>query len=95
MLNLDCKEDICKQIYLNKFSNVNGMSYRLDGNFGDLIRLTKSWEGMPEDVYFGQVDVGTRYRRYSDFNYDPVRRTITQLEHRPYLQSPESNNRIE
>lgn len=94
MLSLNCKENICNEILLNKFSNVNGISYQLDGNFEDFLRLTKSYENMPEDTYFGQVDCGKRYRRYSDFNYNPVLRTITQLEHRPYFQSPELNRYI-
>lgn len=46
---------------------------------------------MEPDSYYGQAEAGMRYRRYSDFEYNPKTRELKQLEHRAYVQSKENN----
>ncbi|MCJ0829389.1 2OG-Fe dioxygenase family protein [Acinetobacter sp. NIPH1876] len=88
------KEKVINEIKEFGFSNVTGKSFSLSGGFLEFIEFSQSWENMPEDIYFGQKDSGRRFRRYSDFDYDPVTKKISQLEHRLYHQSTELNKYV-
>lgn len=78
----------------DKYVNVRGGDFNLYGHFGDFVRLTKSWENMEPDSYYGQAESGMRFRRYSDFEYNPTTRELTQLEHRAYIQSKANNSYV-
>ena len=78
----------------DKYVNVRGGDFNLYGHFGDFVRLTKSWENMEPDSYYGQAESGMRFRRYSDFEYNPATRELKQLEHRAYVQSKANNSYV-
>ncbi|TWI56538.1 hypothetical protein IQ22_00988 [Pseudomonas duriflava] len=77
-----------------KYANVSGSDFSLTGHFDEFVRLTQSWETMEPDPYYGQAEAGARFRRYSDFEYHPVTQALTQLEHRPYVQSLANNRYV-
>lgn len=83
--------EVGESLRRDKFVNVQGGDFNLYGHFADFVRLTKSWENMEPDSYYGQAEAGMRYRRYSDFEYNPKTRELKQLEHRAYVQSKENN----
>ena len=83
--------EVGESLRRDKYVNVQGGDFNLYGHFADFVRLTKSWENMEPDSYYGQAEAGMRYRRYSDFEYNPKTRELTQLEHRAYVQSKENN----
>ncbi|GFM49780.1 2OG-Fe dioxygenase family protein [Pseudomonas capsici] len=87
-------KEVGHSLQRDKFANVLGSDFSLYGHFADFIRLTKSWENMEEDKYYGQADSGMRFRRYSDFEYNPVTRDLRQLEHRAYVQSTAHNRYV-
>ncbi|WP_373327091.1 2OG-Fe dioxygenase family protein, partial [Cronobacter turicensis] len=58
------------------------------------VKFMQSWETMGVDKFYGQADRGTRYRRYSDFDYNPVTKLLTPLGHRAYEQSVEHNKYV-
>ncbi|MDO6705084.1 2OG-Fe dioxygenase family protein [Photobacterium sp. 1_MG-2023] len=84
-------KDVTAELRDQKFSFVKGSDFVLSGNFDDFFSLTKSWERMGGDIYFGNEGKASRYRRYSDFNYNPATNELSPLEHRPYFQSEEMN----
>jgi hypothetical protein len=88
------QSDLAEQLRRDKFANVPGSAFRLEGNFDDFLRLTRSWEHMGEDRYFGQAQSGARFRRYSDFEFHPPSGELRQLEHRPYTQSTGQNRYV-
>ncbi len=88
---ISLNRDITVELEKQQFSFVKGNEFKLKGNFHDFVKLTNSWEGMEEDVYYGNKDKGTRFRRYSDFNYNPVSGELTRIEHRAYFQSEKMN----
>ncbi len=52
--------------------------------------FARSWDDLRQDEYM--ADGGKyRLRRYSEFNLDPVARTLSVLAHRPYRQSKADN----
>ena len=83
--------EVGESLRRDKYVNVQGGDFNLYGHFADFVRLTKSWENMEPDSYYGQAEAGMRYRRYSDFEYNPKTRELKQLEHRAYVQSKENN----
>lgn len=89
-LNKNIGDDLRK----NKAVNVLGSDFSLSGGFSDFVKFTQSWETMGVDKFYGQADRGTRYRRYSDFDYNPVTKILTPLGHRPYEQSVEHNKYV-
>lgn len=88
------QKKITEDILKIGFSNVRGDEFSISGGFQEFITFSQSWENMPEDVYFGQKESGRRFRRYSDFEYDPVTKKINLLEHRAYHQSKELNKYV-
>ncbi len=92
MLSLEHIDELAQHVKTHKFVNVASDCFNLKGNFDDFYQLTQTWESMPADPHFGQNSAGARYRRYSDFEYDPRDGSLRQLEHRAYFQS-ERNNR--
>lgn len=86
--------EVGESLRRDKFVNVQGGDFNLYGHFADFVRLTKSWENMEPDSYYGQAESGMRFRRYSDFEYNPVTRELTQLEHRAYVQSKANNSYV-
>lgn len=85
------KKDIGEELNLNGYSFVNGSDYSLTGNFKEFYDLTHSWEHMEEDQYYNQVGRAKRFRRYSDFQYNPEENEILPIEHRAYFQSENMN----
>ncbi|CEL27024.1 MULTISPECIES: 2OG-Fe dioxygenase family protein [Pseudomonas] len=83
--------EVGESLRRDKYVNVQGGDFNLYGHFADFVRLTKSWENMEPDSYYGQAEAGMRFRRYSDFEYNPKTRELKQLEHRAYVQSKENN----
>ncbi|WP_442514111.1 2OG-Fe dioxygenase family protein [Pseudomonas promysalinigenes] len=77
-----------------KTVNVLGSDYALNGGFKEFVDFSKSWETMGVDRYYGQADKGTRYRRYSDFDFNPVTGELNQLNHRAYEQSEAHNSYV-
>jgi len=94
MLSLVNKHELARQVKENKFVNVSSDCFNLKGNFDDFSQLTQSWENMPPDPQFGQSSAGARYRRYSDFEYNPSDGSLRQLEHRAYFQSKKNNRYV-
>ncbi|PQO96721.1 MULTISPECIES: 2OG-Fe dioxygenase family protein [Pseudomonas] len=86
--------EVGESLRRDKYVNVQGADFNLFGHFSDFVRLTKSWENMEPDSYYGQADAGMRFRRYSDFEYNPVTRDLKQLEHRAYVQSKANNSYV-
>ena len=68
--------EVGESLRRDKFVNVQGGDFNLYGHFADFVRLTKSWENMEPDSYYGQAEAGMRYRRYSDFEYNPKTREL-------------------
>jgi hypothetical protein len=91
---LTLNKEIGDALRNNKAVNVMGSDFSLKGDFSEFLRLSKSWESMGKDEYYGQADKGNRYRRYSDFEYNPISKSLTRLEHRPYEQSFEHNKYV-
>ena len=85
--------EVGESLRRDKYVNVQSADFNLFGHFADFVRLTKSWENMEPDSYYGQSEAGMRYRRYSDFEYNPVTRDLKQLEHRAYIQSQQQLRR--
>lgn len=92
MINLT--KNVSKKLQCHKFSNVKDTDFTIAGNFTDFFKITRSWENMGRDEYYGQSDKGTRYRRYSDFEYHPQTNELRQLEHRAYVQSTQNNSYV-
>jgi len=86
--------DITQDLKSKGFSMVSGDAFLLTGNFQNFIQLTNSWEKMEKDIYYGNKGKATRYRRYSDFSYDPINDSINQLEHKSYFQSKQNNSYV-
>ncbi|QNT78409.1 2OG-Fe dioxygenase family protein [Entomobacter blattae] len=86
MLHLN-NRSIGHNLRRDKTVTISGSDFTLNGEFDNFVKFTKSWEDMGVDQFYGQAKHGTRYRRYSDFNYNPVTHQLTQLEHRAYEQS--------
>lgn len=84
-------KNITDELQNNRFCLVSGQDWILEGNFQDFYNLLKSWEYMGKDAYFGNKDNATRYRRYSDFSYNPISYDLKQLNHKSYYQSREHN----
>lgn len=93
-LKTDSSKNVSDSMRTAKFANVVASDFEMTGGFSDFASLTRSFEGMAEDRHFGQAKAGTRYRRYSDFEYDPTSRALNQLEHRSYTQSTENNKYV-
>ncbi|MGE7096665.1 2OG-Fe dioxygenase family protein [Pseudomonas fulva] len=91
---LTLKRNIDDALRLNKTVNVLGKDFALNGGFGHFVAFSKSWETMGVDKYYGQADKGTRYRRYSDFDFNPATGELQQLEHRAYEQSEAHNQYV-
>lgn len=91
---LTLKRNVDDALRLNKTVNVLGKDFALNGGFGHFVAFSKSWETMGVDKYYGQADKGTRYRRYSDFDFNPATGELQQLEHRAYEQSEAHNQYV-
>ena len=91
---LTLKRNIDDALRLNKTVNVLGNDFALNGGFGHFVAFSKTWETMGVDKYYGQADKGTRYRRYSDFDFNPATGELQQLEHRAYEQSEAHNQYV-
>lgn len=91
---LTLKRNIDDALRLNKTVNVLGKDFALNGGFGHFVAFSKSWETMGVDKYYGQADKGTRYRRYSDFDFNSATGELQQLEHRAYEQSEAHNQYV-
>lgn len=91
---LTLKRNIDDALRLNKTVNVLGKDFALNGGFGHFVAFSKSWETMGVDKYYGQADKGTRYRRYSDFDFNPATGELQELEHRAYEQSEAHNQYV-
>ena len=55
--------EVGESLRRDKYVNVKGADFNLFGHFSDFVRLTKSWESMEPDSYYGQADAGMRFRR--------------------------------
>ncbi len=87
-------KDISKELQENGFAVVSGEDFTLQGNYQPLANFINSWENMSKDEYYGNEGKAIRYRRYSDFNYNPVSNELSCVEHRAYYQSKSMNNYV-
>lgn len=55
----------------DKYVNVRGGDFNLYGHFGDFVRLTKSWDNMEPDSYYGQAESGMRFAVTATSNTTP------------------------
>ncbi len=83
---LSLNRDLCSEFTQNKFAIAKAEDFNLNGHFDEFYAFCRSWENLGHDPHFGQQKEGTRYRHYSDFEYDPVSKSLTQMEHDAYEQ---------
>lgn len=91
---LNVISDVTDQLIEKRFAFVTGDKFQLNGNFTDFSKLTRSWEEMEKDVYYGNEEKATRFRRYSDFSYNPNTNDLIQHKHKSYFQSLENNEYV-
>jgi hypothetical protein len=92
MLNI--LKDISDDMRQTGYSFVRGSEFSLTGNFFEVYVLSRSFENMGIDRYFGNEGRARRFRRYSDLNYNPVMRKLSRLPHHAYFQSEQMNKYV-
>lgn len=88
------QKDIAGELKKNSCSIVSGKDFSLTGQYDAFARMIFSWENMSKDQYYGNKGKATRYRRYSDFIYNPKNGKLSSTEHRPYFQSGSMNKYV-
>ncbi len=86
--------DVGPSLRDNGFATVRGNEFSLTGHYDQLFALTQSWGEMSRDTYYGNEGRANRYRRYSDFVYNPNGRKLSPVEHRSYFQSEGMNQYV-
>ena len=93
-MSINLNVDITESLKRERFAVVTSDSFDMKGLYNDFVDLTNSFLSMKKDNYFGNEKKATRYRRYSDFSFNPIDKELSLLEHKPYYQSQKHNSYV-
>jgi hypothetical protein len=92
---LACERDVHAEMTTQGFSSIAAGEYLLvDRLRTSWESLRGAWESLEFDEYYGGRADNQRYRRYTDFAFEPASGALMPLEHTPYFQSERMNRYV-